>query len=407
MADKKVTDLPSITNAELDAADLYLLTDVSANVSKSLAVSELDLRYLGPVASSRLPTPTVTLLGGVKAIAPVTNQFMTAIDTTGTPQLAQPAFTDISGTLAVNKGGTGVTSVTTTPTANAWIGLDASKNLKANNFDTSLLGLTTSSVNSVVVLTNTSNFRQYHNGAGTTLSGYQLPDCSTIALGTTYYISKAGGVSGSNAAGVLALTTSAGIALGVVTPGCTAVVTSINNNGTNLANQWMLTDFNGGNAWLDVSSSVSILGALSNPTVGTSTFKCFWKRNGAVAEVIFSFIQTVAGSAGSGSYGIGLPNYLIADTTVTSSSANASGASSTVVGSGMIQTTTAATTAISSPTIITCSSINTTTYQVNLVSSTLQTTAPWSSTLVPISGAAIWVNAHMFIPINAWKWAGV
>jgi hypothetical protein len=51
--------------------------------------------------SSSVPAPTTTTLGGVYALAGATaHNFVTFIDNTGTLQLAQPAFTDISGSLS-------------------------------------------------------------------------------------------------------------------------------------------------------------------------------------------------------------------------------------------------------------------------------------------------------------------
>lgn len=45
-----------------------------------------------------IPTPTATTIGGVKAIAGAVSQWIRSIGTDGTPQLSQPAFSDISGT---------------------------------------------------------------------------------------------------------------------------------------------------------------------------------------------------------------------------------------------------------------------------------------------------------------------
>lgn len=52
----------------------------------------------GSVAASQLPSPTATTLGGVKSTTAVAHQFLTALSTAGVFSQAQPAFTDISGT---------------------------------------------------------------------------------------------------------------------------------------------------------------------------------------------------------------------------------------------------------------------------------------------------------------------
>lgn len=53
------------------------------------------------IVGSDLPNPSSSTLGGVQSIAAVSHQFMTTISTSGVPALAQPAFTDITGTATV------------------------------------------------------------------------------------------------------------------------------------------------------------------------------------------------------------------------------------------------------------------------------------------------------------------
>lgn len=59
-----------------------------------------------------LPFPTISSLGGVQSKAVIAHQFLTQIGTDGSVSSAQPAFSDISGTLGVSQGGTGLTSFT-------------------------------------------------------------------------------------------------------------------------------------------------------------------------------------------------------------------------------------------------------------------------------------------------------
>lgn len=49
MADSKLSGLTAITNSELVSTDLMLISDTSATQSKSITISELDLRYKNPV----------------------------------------------------------------------------------------------------------------------------------------------------------------------------------------------------------------------------------------------------------------------------------------------------------------------------------------------------------------------
>lgn len=57
----------------------------------------------GSIAAAQIPTPTAGALGGVKSATAGANQFGTGIDTTGTPTFAQPAFSNISGTATVTQ----------------------------------------------------------------------------------------------------------------------------------------------------------------------------------------------------------------------------------------------------------------------------------------------------------------
>src|ERR1019366_4971568 len=57
----------------------------------------------GNVAPAQLPAPTASTLGGVKSIAQSANNWVQYVDTTGTPQLAQPGFGNLSGSLAIGQ----------------------------------------------------------------------------------------------------------------------------------------------------------------------------------------------------------------------------------------------------------------------------------------------------------------
>lgn len=52
------------------------------------------------VLASQLPAPTTTSLGGVQAAIPLSNQWVSGINTSGIPQFLQPAFSNIAGTVA-------------------------------------------------------------------------------------------------------------------------------------------------------------------------------------------------------------------------------------------------------------------------------------------------------------------
>ena len=55
------------------------------------------------IVGSDLPNPSATTLGGIQSAAAVSHQWIASISTSGVPALSQPAFTDISGTLAATQ----------------------------------------------------------------------------------------------------------------------------------------------------------------------------------------------------------------------------------------------------------------------------------------------------------------
>lgn len=57
----------------------------------------------GSVAASQLPNPSSTTLGGVRSAAVVTSQWINSISTSGIPALSQPGFSDISGSVAASQ----------------------------------------------------------------------------------------------------------------------------------------------------------------------------------------------------------------------------------------------------------------------------------------------------------------
>jgi hypothetical protein len=63
----------------------------------------ITLRSKPVITSADLPNPSSSTLGGVQSIAAVSHQFLTSISTSGVPTQAQPAFSDISGSVAASQ----------------------------------------------------------------------------------------------------------------------------------------------------------------------------------------------------------------------------------------------------------------------------------------------------------------
>jgi hypothetical protein len=57
----------------------------------------------GVLLASELPVPSASTLGGVESLSVVAHNFLTGISTSGVPSQAQPAFTDISGSLGCSQ----------------------------------------------------------------------------------------------------------------------------------------------------------------------------------------------------------------------------------------------------------------------------------------------------------------
>lgn len=81
----------------------------------------------GSVAAAQLPNPTATTLGGIQSLAAVTSKWINTISTSGVPSATQPAFTDIAGNATLAQlpsigNGTilsNISGATATPLANS------------------------------------------------------------------------------------------------------------------------------------------------------------------------------------------------------------------------------------------------------------------------------------------------
>jgi hypothetical protein len=91
------------TTAKATLAQLFAIAGIGGDCSGvggpvvsivcNLAASKITS---GTLAAARMPLPTASTLGGVESIAPVTNQWITSISTSGVPTLAQPSIASLS-----------------------------------------------------------------------------------------------------------------------------------------------------------------------------------------------------------------------------------------------------------------------------------------------------------------------
>jgi hypothetical protein len=91
-----VTGISATTGAPITST--LHVADIADFPSPSTTVNAAQLT--GSIPAASLPAPTISSAGGVMALNPVTHEFVTGIDNTGTPILARPTAGDIQGLAA-------------------------------------------------------------------------------------------------------------------------------------------------------------------------------------------------------------------------------------------------------------------------------------------------------------------
>ncbi len=126
--------------------------------------------------------------------------------------------------VSIAQGGTGVTSVTTSPTASMWAGWDANKNLSANNFIAGYA--TTVTAAATTTLTVSSAYSQFFTGS--TTQTVKLPVTSTLVNGQSFFIVN-------NSSGNVTVESSGSNSIQVMAANTTLLVTCISTSGTTAA----------------------------------------------------------------------------------------------------------------------------------------------------------------------------
>lgn len=147
-------------------------------------------------------------------------------------QILSYGSSDVVYPIGIPFGGTGVTSVTISPTASSFAGWDANKNLSANNF---LPGWTTTATaaSTTTLVVGSTYYQQF---TGSTTQTVAMPVTSTLVLGQTYtIINDSTGVvtvqsSGLNTIQALAANTTLTLAVQAIT-GTTAASWQVLNYG--------------------------------------------------------------------------------------------------------------------------------------------------------------------------------
>lgn len=90
-----------------------------ADLSNSVASCSTDATNAsnigsGTLGSGRLPNPTASTIGGIESLVATSHQWINTISTSGVPSSTQPAFTDISGSIATSQMNSGTNASSTT-----------------------------------------------------------------------------------------------------------------------------------------------------------------------------------------------------------------------------------------------------------------------------------------------------
>lgn len=209
----------------IDGASSYLLADDNAgvvvqfagsNAWRIVAVKPQDLRR---TASPTFANVTANITGNV----------------TGTAA-------NVTGTVAVAHGGTGGTSVATSPTASAFAGWDSNKNISANNW---IEGFTsTATAASTTTLTVGSAYQQ--NFTGVTTQTVVLPVATTLVNGFSFSITNL-------STGVVTVQTSGGNTVQAMAANTSLIVTCTNTAGGTSTASWQWVHVPGQSGALSVS----------------------------------------------------------------------------------------------------------------------------------------------------------
>lgn len=241
MANEKFTQLPTVTSA--------MPGDIIAAVQGGISVQETLQQVMNLSLANTIlnfaGNPNGSVAGNIYQLLWDTSHSVLYVCTTSGS--ATTAVWTLAGSVSfpitIPEGGTGVTSVTTSPTPTAFAGWDTNKNLSANNFLAGLSIIATAA--GTTTLTVASTYAQLFTGS--TTQTVVMPVTSTLVLGQAYYISN-------TSSGNVTIQSSGANTIQVMAPGTTCYLTCISLSGTTAASWNSEYAFNGGSGSGTVNS---------------------------------------------------------------------------------------------------------------------------------------------------------
>ncbi len=206
----------------------------------------------GTVSSVSGTANRITSTGGTTPVIDIAATYVgqTSITTLGTVGTGVWQATGVG----ILYGGTGVSSVTTAPTATAFAGWDANRNLSADNF---LSGFTTTAT-AAATTTLTVDSTYIQEFTGSTTQTVVLPVTSTLAVGQAFYIIN-------NSSGNVTVNSSGGNAVQVMAANTAMIVTCVLTSGTTA------TSWNGSYLYDAGAGVLSITGTANQIIASAST----------------------------------------------------------------------------------------------------------------------------------------
>ena len=226
---------------------------------KSITLATGFLKYDGSSFTFDNSTYLTTAITSLNGLTAATQTFTNDTNITITSSTATHTI-GWSGLLAISRGGTGVGSVTITPTASSFAGWDANKNISGNN----IIGgyATTATAAGTTVLTVASKGIQYFTGSTTQI--ITLPVTSTLVLGQQFIIVN-------RSTGSLTINSSGSNLVQTLTSGQFCTLTCILTSGTTAA------------SW-DVLISTTSIAIGTTPVTNGTNGRIIYQNGGVVNQ---------------------------------------------------------------------------------------------------------------------------